>query len=356
MPSTRLTAAALALSAGTMCWAGESLTIGDQAPAIEIAHWLKGDQVTELEPGKIYVLEFWATWCAPCRASIPHLTELQEKYSDYEVTFIGVSDEKLQTVVKFLCKADQEDKLWNEKIHYTLATDPDRSVHDAYMRPAGQDGTPTAFIIGKDTRIEWVGGPMDMDEALDAVVRDRWNRDAFKVKFEQEVAPVRKAMRLMDEIDAAAGEGAWDAAIGALDKLLQSQPGHERMKARLFRKMLHEADDPAQTYAYGRTIMREHWDDEGTLNRIAWFTADDKGVKERDLGFALEAALRANELTEGTSAGILDTVARVYYEKGDLKSAVDWQRKALEQAAGSASGDMIKETLEKYEKEASSRL
>ncbi|MCZ6445280.1 MAG: redoxin domain-containing protein [Planctomycetota bacterium] len=359
MLRTTMTATAIALWGATMCLAGgghdESLTIGDRAPAIDIAHWLKGEKVSEYESGKVYVLEFWATWCAPCRASIPHLSELQKKYRDYDVTFIGVSDEKLPTVVGFLCKADKQRKLWNDKIQYTLATDPDRSVANAYMKPAAQDGIPTAFIIGKDARIEWIGSPMEIDDVLDAVVRESWDRDTFGIEFEREAAPARRAMKLIDKIDAASEKGQWGAAIGDLDELLESQPGYARLKTRLFRKMLNQRGDTAQTYAYGRTIMRGHWDEASTLNQLAWFTVDDEGVKSRDFEFAMEAALRASELTGAEDAGILDTVARVYYERGDLTSAITWQRKALEQAADTASEDQIHEMLEKYEKEAQER-
>ena len=115
-----------------------TLKIGDDAPAIDIAHWLKGEKITEFEDGKVYVLEFWATWCGPCIASMPHVTELQKQYRDYDVTFIGVSDEPLQTVINFLFKKDRRDeKLHNDRTGYTLTTDPDESVKKAYFRAAG---------------------------------------------------------------------------------------------------------------------------------------------------------------------------------------------------------------------------
>lgn len=38
------------------------LNIGDKAPKLEIEHWLKGDEVVEFEEGKVYMVEFWATW------------------------------------------------------------------------------------------------------------------------------------------------------------------------------------------------------------------------------------------------------------------------------------------------------
>src|ERR1700761_3630148 len=64
-----------------------TLNWGDPAPALTVGKWVKGDPVAALEPGKIYVIDFWATWCAPCRALMPHLSELQKKYPD--VVFIG---------------------------------------------------------------------------------------------------------------------------------------------------------------------------------------------------------------------------------------------------------------------------
>jgi thiol-disulfide isomerase/thioredoxin len=350
-------AGTLSLWIPTVCWAGtEILTIGDEAPAVDIAHWLKGSEVEAFEPGRIYVLEFWATWCSPCRASMPHISELQKKYLDYDVTFIGVSDEKLPVVVEFLCKADKENVLWNEKIGYTLATDPDRSTGDAYMKPAAQQFIPTAFIIGKDTRIEWIGSPMNMDEALDMVVRGAWDRAEFKVKFEEKMAPTRQVMKVQAQIDAAVKDGDWTAAIITANQLTNSHPDAGRLKGLLFRTLLRESDEPGRTYDFGRAIMRGHWDDPQTLNMIAWTTVDDKKVKKRDLEFALEAALQANTLTEEKNAAILDTVARVYFERGDLKKAIKWQRTAIEQAGESPMADELKETLEKYENVADSRL
>ena len=85
---------------------GPTLSIGDDAPALDISHWVKGNQVEAFEEGKVYVVEFWATWCGPCRMSMPHLSSLQEKYADYDVTIVSVSDEPLATVVDFCPNTD----------------------------------------------------------------------------------------------------------------------------------------------------------------------------------------------------------------------------------------------------------
>ena len=51
---------------------------------------------------KVVVLEFWATWCGPCIAAMPHIAEIQKKYEDKNVQVISISDEDLDTVEDFL--------------------------------------------------------------------------------------------------------------------------------------------------------------------------------------------------------------------------------------------------------------
>src|SRR3954469_24173342 len=65
-----------------------ALKVGDTAPAIK-GKWLKGEPVKSFEPGKIYVVEFWATWCGPCIVAMPQLSALQAKYEDQGVIVIG---------------------------------------------------------------------------------------------------------------------------------------------------------------------------------------------------------------------------------------------------------------------------
>lgn len=345
--SACLSAPAVAAAQG---YAFKTLTVGDRAPALDVTHWLKGDPVQTFEKGKVYLIEFWATWCGPCRVSVPHLAELQEEYRDYDVTIVAVSNEDLQTVVEFMAKADSKDRLWFHKMGYTVATDPDQSTRLDYTASAGLTTIPQVFLVGKDGRVEWIGHPSEMDEPLEAVVRNRWDRDAFYASWEEKMADRRARMGPFYRFQKAKSVGAWQSALDAVEALIAANEDETSYKVQKFMLLVRDLDEPTKGYAYGRQVAKAHWDDSSVLNSLAWNTVDKKGIETRDLDFAMKLAQRACALTDYENAAILDTLARVYYEQGDFESAAKWQRKAVEHAGSEAMKDDLAEVLVKYEK------
>jgi thiol-disulfide isomerase/thioredoxin len=162
-----ITASVLLLAGALSGPAANSLGVGGTAPAIKVAKWVKGSAVEKLASDKLYVVEFWATWCPPCRRSIPHLTELAKKYQG-KVEFIGVSVwEREKTAEDRLTKVTQFVREMGAKMQYTVALDdPSGFMAKEWMTAAGQDGIPAAFIV-QGGKIAWIGHPMDgLDEAL----------------------------------------------------------------------------------------------------------------------------------------------------------------------------------------------
>jgi thiol-disulfide isomerase/thioredoxin len=92
--------------------------------------------------GKVVILDFWATWCGPCRVEIPHFVELQKQYGDKGLTVIGVSlDEQGPEVVKKFIK--------RLGVNYPIVIGNQKAV-EAY---GGIDALPTTFVIDRQGRI-----------------------------------------------------------------------------------------------------------------------------------------------------------------------------------------------------------
>lgn len=119
---------------------GEQSLIGQTAPELGMEKYLQapeGEKSLSALKGKVVVLEFWATWCAPCVAEIPHLNQLSEEFRDKQVQFISVTDEGEDIIAPFLKR--QEMKSW-------IGLDTDRSAFEAY----GVRGIPRTFLIDQE--------------------------------------------------------------------------------------------------------------------------------------------------------------------------------------------------------------
>lgn len=133
------------------------------APPLKVAQWVKGAPVAldALKGKKAVVIEFWATWCPPCRESIPHLTALQKKYRD-SVAFIGISNEAPEDVKRFV-------EAMGSKMDYAVAIDDKDETSRAYMDARGVNTIPYAFVVGKDGNVAYHGHPLD--DAFEAAVK-----------------------------------------------------------------------------------------------------------------------------------------------------------------------------------------
>ena len=118
-----------------------------------------------------------------------------------------------------------------------------------------------------------------------------------------------------------------------------------------FLTLARDFNQPEAAYDYAREFMRDVWTDAAALDRLATTILTEDGVRTRDLGVVLTAAERANELTDHSKPGFLATVARAYYERGELGSAVRFARAATEHLDGvpPAQAEQFKATLAQYE-------
>ena len=326
-----------------------TLTIGDPAPRPKLARIFKGN--TEFEgptPGKVTVMEFWATWCGPCKAGMPHLSELQEKYASRGVDIVGVTREKPEVVEAFLAQ-DQ----WDGKTRYTIALDLEDATSKAYMTAAKRSGIPCAFVVDGEGKVAWIGHPMSMDEPLEKIVAGTWDRKAFATEYENSQKVARMMAAVRQEARNAQRSGDYRGMMKTLDSAIAEMPEDDGLRMMKFQTMIGPMGD-SEGYEVGWRLLKRNRDDARMLNSLAWYTLDDPAVGERDLQFAMAAAKAADTAAGGNDPAILDTLARAYYEQGDLDMAIKIQRKAVEKSDGGPTAEGIAAQLQKYRDEASS--
>lgn len=150
-----------ALSLGLTPASGEPvLAAGTVAPTFKPEKWIRGEPIAAFEPGKVYLVECWATWCGPCVAAIPHLNQLHHTFKDQGLVVIGANvmgdpEEKASAFV-----ARQGDQM-----AYRVAYDGKTgNIARDWLKAAGASGIPHAFLV-RDGSVLWTGHPSGLTEA-----------------------------------------------------------------------------------------------------------------------------------------------------------------------------------------------
>jgi len=317
----------------------QELFEGMPAPQLKIAKWVKGEPV-QLEKGKVYVIDFWATWDGARAFSLPHLSELQDHYGD-KVTVIGVTrgDERGNTL-------EAVEKMVKDRgagMGYTVAWDDSGQTWEAYMTAAAQTRLPVSFLIDKRGQIAFIGQPTHLDVPIAKVLKGKWDPLGGGELMARLTQKVNEA-RLVGQTEPETG-------LELVDKLLAESPELKLMLAGMRMQFLLRAGMFDAYYAQaGEAVDKAiKYRNPRDLNEIAWTIVDPDGkIGKRDLDLALKAAEKAVEYTQREDAAILDTLARVWFRKDDVKKAIELQtlaveqaEKAVEQARKGGDGSMI---------------
>jgi thiol-disulfide isomerase/thioredoxin len=327
--------AGAALAQGTADEPKISLKIGDKAPALAVGKWIKGNPIKAFVPGEVYVVEFWATWCGPCKTSIPHLTELQKKYAG-KVKFTGVSvwEEQEPANEDYFKKVEDFVTEWGDKMAYNVAVDGKAgTMSKTWMEAAGQGGIPAAFIVNQEGKIAWIGHPMgDLDKVLQQVVDGKFDTAAAAALAEKEAKAAAEMAELFKPIEGAMATGDPETILKEVDKVIAKKPETEEMLGMLKFQMLFDAQKEAELYAYTEKIFAGFGKDNAQIqNQMAWTIIEnaDKKLAKPNYALAIKVAERAVVLSESKDAAILDTLAFGHFKNGNVKKAIELQEKAV---------------------------
>ncbi len=307
-----------------------TLSVGKPAPAFAVGSWVKGEPVEGLKKGQVYVVEFWATWCGPCLAGMPHISKLQDEYGE-KVRIIGISREKEEVVREWLPKEREEGVTWDQTVTYSLAMDTaENQMYDTWFRAAGRTGIPSAFLVGVDGVIEWIGHPARIDEPLAKVIDGSWDRPAAIAAYAKEIEQMKaqaEARKIQTAMMLAIREKNWDQALTLADEIIAKTPENPSPKLTKLSIYGMSGNNEAAA-ALLDELVKSDWDKAQLLPTIALNMAS--GRFPGSLDEAERLAKRAVEVIGDKSYIGRHALAKVYAEKGQLDDAIAWERKALE--------------------------
>lgn len=342
----------LCLALGLMMAAGAqeapTLNLGDPAPKLVLSEWVKGEPITEFAPETVTVVEFWATWCGPCRTTIPHLTELAKQHSNVKFVGVDIWENDPDAVKAFVAEM-------GEKMDYAVAIDQLQGAGEdeegptagvmatTWMLAAGENGIPAAFIINGEGRIAWIGHPMAMDEPLQLIVDGTYDLEAA--------------------IAERAAEAAREAKIAEIEKQLSDENLTAEQRAQILRDWFAEdptaeasfwqalwtelraAEDKAPALAYLKARAAAAGEDNEQLGNMAFFILGRPGLDAESYEVGLDAANRLDLLEKQEDDVTAYLVALGNIHLGRRAEAVSAAERAVRLAEGQPYLEVMQKTL-----------
>lgn len=313
-----------------------ALKVGDAAPAFSPGKWLNGDPIKTLDPQKVYLVEFWATWCGPCKAQIPHLNELHKQFSSKGLVVIGQNvwetDQKLpEPFVQEM----------GEKMSYRIALD-EQTGKQSFMAthwliPAGIRSIPASFLIDKQGKIAWIGHPADLTEAMiTALLDDKFADAGAKQAVDQEKsrAALRTTLTAFEQALRANDFDKAEAAIASGEKEIVGQSAIVVSSLRIELAVAKGDNDGAAAIA--KKLAEQYSKDLSALHMIASRLSKADKPSPAMLDAAIAISTTANEAMNGKDVAALIILARANFLQGHTDKAIEFQQKALDLSKAAA--------------------
>jgi thiol-disulfide isomerase/thioredoxin len=210
--------------------------IGDAPPALQPLAWIKDKPDQALAPGKVHVVNFFATWCGASRQSMTLMSRVAREHGP-ELTVTGVNVREaergtatVEAVSKFVAERP-------ESFAYSVAMDAPQGtpLFQSWMRGADMYAIPTAFIIGRDGRVAWIGIAIDdnasypFEQALADALRDGADLARSRklhADTASQIADYLRDREILADMDAANARGDHVATLAAAEAVIAAHPDY----------------------------------------------------------------------------------------------------------------------------------
>jgi len=311
------------------------LTIGDPAPALKFSKWIKGRPIKSMDGDQLYVLEFWATWCGPCKSAMPHLTRLQKEYKG-RARFIGVNVwEKVAKDVPYKSVVPAVERFVkgnNENMGYDVVVDNNEQfMGDNWLKAAGENGIPSTFVV-KDKKVIWIGHPSLLDSILPKILDGTYDMMASKSNHDKNAKAAREQAAIVttffQPIEAAVKAKDYQKAFQLIEKAKVEKPEYRTiMDATKFRILLTEVNQE-EAIAYAKEWQKGY---KSAPSLILGEIYNKEGFTKSTYLWAAQNYQNSNP-EMNVNPMILDALASCYAKGGDYHNAVNWESKAVEVA------------------------
>ena len=316
---------------------GTGPKVGDAAPELRVGEWIKGEPVRRFERGHVYVVEFWATWCAPCIQAMPHLSDLQRQYVDKGVTVIAVNvmERDLDAARAFVKKREKtiENRV---AVDAAAAGETEGVMAKAWL---GENrAIPRCVIVDRDTKIAWIGHPLQVDGPLRAVVAGTFDA-AKQAEIDKKLEELERQFAL------AMKDKQWRKVPEILDQMHAVDPFMTPLYHPYRIKAWIALGDYSAANKFVKEVVSES-NDLRLMGKLVGELLKAPDQSQLDLDFVLVTAKKAARNGESDDPVALSALARASEAKEDYAGAVKAWTKMLELDDALVAKESVKARLE----------
>jgi thiol-disulfide isomerase/thioredoxin len=313
--------------------AQHTLEVGRAAPGLDLKKWYNGTETT-IEPGKVYVIDFWSTSNASSKKIVPILNDFHKRHSEKGLVIIGVTEESAEILDSFI-------RGQGDRMSYRVGIDRNKSTTRAWMQAAELKNIPATFVVDRSGRVVYIGSALqpEFTRAVTLTLAGRY--DPRKEKA---------ALPALEAAERAAKLRNWRQAYKHLDDVIAIDRAiFWHVMLRKFEMMLAEEKNREAAYAYLKEQMEEYGRDTEVLGAIARDIAVNPkySAEQRDLDVAMAAATAMAQSAGGKSPEALSTLALVLSARGENAEAAEKQMEAWMMAAPEDKAE-YRRTLDRY--------